>query len=57
MSPPLTAKSFRTVVVPVVAPIVTAVPAPNALTVDALVFNKLNVVFTVDKVPPVISKL
>ena len=63
MSPPLTARSpvttvlaLRIVVVPVVEPIVTAVPAPAKFTVAALALIKLNVAAVVVKSPPLTAR-
>ena len=53
---PLTAKLFRTVVVPEVAPILIAVPACAKLTVVAVAFSKLNVVAVVVMSPPLTAK-
>ena len=44
--------ALRIVVVPVVAPIVTAVPAPAKFTVVAVVLTRLNVVAVEERVPP-----
>ena len=58
ISPPSTFRSrstsrlLLTLVVPLVAPISIAVAAPNAFTVVALVFSKLNVVWLVVRSPP-----
>ena len=58
MSPPSTFKSRSTskllliLVVPVVAPISIAVPAPKALTVVAVVLARLNVAVETVKSPP-----
>ena len=63
MSPPLTAKSpvttvlaLRIVVVPVVEPIVIAVPAPAKFTVVALALIKLNVEAVVVMSPPLTAR-
>ena len=50
--PNAVSRSLLTLVVPVAAPMSTAVAAPNAFTVVAFVFNKLNVVWFVVISPP-----
>jgi hypothetical protein len=62
MSPPRTSKSkstcklFFTLVVPVAAPMLTAVPAPAKFTVAAVAFIKLNVAEVVVMSPPLTAK-
>jgi hypothetical protein len=52
---PVTVRAFRTVVVPVVAPIVSAVAAPAKLTVVAVVFTSANVVAPVERLARVVA--
>ena len=56
LTSPSTSRLFLTLVVPVAAPILTAVPAPAKFTVVAVVFNKLNVTTLVVMSPPLTAR-